>query len=157
MGGCVELIVTGSAPLSSDVFNFMKVVFSCPLREGYGQTETSGPATKTGLWDKQSGHVGGLLPCLKIRLRDIPEMNYLSSDEYPRGEICFKGHNIFRGYFKEPEKNKEAFDEDGWLRSGDVGEIKPDGSITIIDRAKNLFKLSQGEYISPEKLEGVYS
>lgn len=135
----------------------MKIVFGCPLREGYGQTETCGPATTTHSWDFNVGHVGGPMPCMSIRLRDIPEMGYLSTNELPRGEICFRGANVFRGYYKSPDKTAEAFDEEGWLKSGDVGEVREDGSIRIIDRAKNLFKLSQGEYIAPEKLEGVYS
>lgn len=96
------------------------------------------------------------MPSIKIRLKDIPEMNYFSTDENPRGEVCFYGPGVFRGYYKAADKNKEAFDEEGWLRSGDVGLIFPNGSIKIIDRAKNIFKLSQGEYIAPEKLENVY-
>ena len=149
-------MATGSAPISMDVLNFLKVAFCCPILEGYGQTESTAASCVTMPDDPIAGHVGGPLPCMKIRLRDIPEMGYLSNDTpNPRGEICFKGPAVFKGYFQNPEKNKEAI-IDGWLQTGDVGVILPNGAVKIIDRAKNIFKLSQGEYIAPEKLENVY-
>lgn len=82
-------------------------------------------------------------------------MGYLSSDNPPKGEVCFWGPSIMSGYYKNPEKTAEAFHND-WLCSGDVGMIQENMAIKIIDRAKNIFKLSQGEYIAPEKLENVY-
>ena len=66
------------------------------------------------------------------------------------------GPSIMKGYFKNPEKTAEALTPDSWLMSGDVGAILPNGALKIIDRAKNIFKLSQGEYIAPEKLEQIY-
>ena len=82
-------------------------------------------------------------------------MGYLSTDNPPKGEICFWGPSIMKAYYKNPEKTAEAFHND-WLLSGDVGMVKENCAIKIIDRAKNIFKLSQGEYIAPEKLENVY-
>jgi len=156
LGGRVKMMVTGSAPISADVLNFLKCCFCAPIHEGYGQTESTAASCVTSAFDPVAGHVGGPLSCLKIRLREIPEMGYLASDPNPRGEICYKGNSIFRGYFKNAEKTAEALSSDGWLASGDVGMVMPNGSVKIIDRAKNIFKLSHGEYIAPEKLENVY-
>ena len=66
-----------------------------------------------------------------------------------------KGLCVFKGYYKRPDKTAECFEADGWFTSGDVGQIYPNGSIKIIDRSKNIFKLSQGEYIAPEKIENI--
>lgn len=156
LGGRVRRMLTGSAPINPDTLDFLKVCFCCPIHEGYGQTESCAASCLTSGLDSKAGHVGGPLSCIRIRLRDIPEMEYLSTDENPRGEICYQGNSIFKGYFKNPDKTKEALSEDGWLHSGDVGMILPNGSIRIIDRAKNIFKLAQGEYVAPEKLENVY-
>jgi long-chain acyl-CoA synthetase len=148
---------TGSAPIDLNVLAFLKICFCCPVFEGYGLTETSGITTITEANDPIAGHVGGPVKIAKLRLRDVPEMNYYSTDKpYPRGEVQMKGVNITSGYYKREDKNSEAFDNEGWFCSGDVGMIYPNGSLKIIDRAKNIFKLSQGEYIAPEKLENVY-
>lgn len=142
MGGNVTKMVTASAPLASDVLNFLRIAFCCDLREGYGMTETAGASCATFEGDPVAGHVGGPLAQVKLRLRDIPEMNYLHSNNPPKGEVCFWGPSNMSGYFKNPEKTKEARSADGWIFSGDVCRVNPDMSISIIDRAKNIFKLS---------------
>ena len=156
LGGKVRFALTASAPISGDVLEFLKIALCCPILEGYGMSETCGAATITDANDPVCGHVGCPIKAMKIRLKDLPEMEYLSTDKpYPRGEICMQGTMIFNGYFQRPDKTKETI-IDGWLHSGDVGQIYPNGSIKIIDRSKNIFKLSQGEYLAPEKLENAY-
>lgn len=104
-------MITASAPIEQDVLKTLKVCFSCPFLEGYGLTETSGGSSVTFPNDPNAGHVGGPLPCVKWRLMDLPEMNYLSTDKpYPRGELCMKGTTVFSGYYKRQDKTKEAFD-----------------------------------------------
>lgn len=118
-------------------------------------TETTGGSILTMPGDNKTGHVGGPVANCKVRLRDIPESGYLSTDVPARGEICFAGSSIMTGYFNEPQKTAEAV-INGWMHSGDVGIVHANGQIQVIDRVKNIFKLSQGEYISPEKIENVF-
>jgi len=154
LGGRVRLIITGSAPISDEVYRFLKICFCCPVIQGYGLTETSAGGTVTLGSDVTFGNVGGPVPSCEIRLRDVPDMNYFAAQG--RGEICFRGGNVFSGYFKDEEKTKEAFDADGFFLTGDIGRWNENGSLSIIDRKKNIFKLSQGEYVAVEYIESIY-
>nr|XP_009677427.1 PREDICTED: long-chain-fatty-acid--CoA ligase 6 [Struthio camelus australis] len=131
-----------------------KSLFLCQVYEGYGQTECTAGCTFTTPGDWTSGHVGAPLPCNLIRLKDVEELNYFASKG--EGEICVKGPNVFKGYLKDEEKTTEALDEEGWLHTGDIGKWLPNGTLKIIDRKKHIFKLAQGEYIAPEKIENIY-
>ncbi|KAL4469388.1 hypothetical protein ABPG74_004641 [Tetrahymena malaccensis] len=162
-GGKIRIVASGSAPISQEVLDFFKIVLQCPVYEGYGQTEGTGFQFCTSKYDmNSSGYVGGVGPQLEMKLIDVPEMNYFSTDKnekgenIPRGEICVRGNSLFPGYYKDEEKTKEAIDNQGWLHSGDIGLLLPNGSLKIIDRRKNIFKLSQGEYVAPEKVENIY-
>ncbi|KAM9232904.1 long-chain-fatty-acid--CoA ligase 5 [Leptosomus discolor] len=154
MGGRVRVMVTGAAPISPSVLTFLRATLGCQIFEAYGQTECSAGCTFSMPGDWTTGHVGAPLACNIIKLDDVEEMNYFSSNN--EGEVCIKGTNVFKGYLKDPEKTAEAIDKDGWLHTGDIGKWLPNGTLKIIDRKKNIFKLAQGEYIAPEKIENVY-
>jgi len=158
LGGRVRLMSSGASPLSSDVMEFLRICFGGEIFEGYGMTETSCVISTMDIGDKLIGHVGSPNPACEVKLVDVPEMNYTSEDQpYPRGEICARGPIIFRGYYKDEVQTREVIDEDGWLHTGDIGLWLPGGRLKIIDRKKNIFKLAQGEYIAPEKIENVYA
>jgi len=156
LGGEVKVMLVGSAPLSAEVMDFMRIAFSCEIFEGYGSTETVGCISLTRRNETEAGNNGVPWPCCELKLRDIPEMNYSSEDKpYPRGEIMVKGPNVFKEYFKMPEVTAETKDEEGWCHTGDIGMWDEKGRLKIIDRVKNIFKLAQGEYVAPEKIENV--
>ncbi|XP_006872996.1 PREDICTED: long-chain-fatty-acid--CoA ligase 6 isoform X4 [Chrysochloris asiatica] len=154
LGGCVRMIVTGAAPASPAVLAFLRAALGCQVYEGYGQTECTAGCTFTTPGDWTSGHVGAPLPCNHIKLVDVEELNYWTYNG--EGEICVRGPNVFKGYLKDKEKTKEALDSDGWLHTGDIGKWLPAGTLKIIDRKKHIFKLAQGEYVAPEKIENIY-
>lgn len=154
-GGRVQAFFCGSAPLAKDLAEDIKIIFSLPIIEGYGMTECTGACTVSHFNDTSNESAGGCVKTTKIKLIDVPEMKYYSKDL--TGEICMKGPNIFKGYFNNPDETKKAIDSDGWLHSGDIGRIEPNThGLKVIDRVKELFKLSQGEYIAPSKLESIY-
>jgi len=104
--------------------------------------------------DKAFSQVGPPLSCCEVKLVSVPDLEYKVEDN--KGEICIRGYNISSGYYKDEEKTKEDFDEEGWFHTGDIGHWNDNGTLSIIDRKKNIFKLSQGEYIQAEVLEGLY-
>ncbi|KAE8725231.1 Long chain acyl-CoA synthetase 7, peroxisomal [Hibiscus syriacus] len=133
LGGRVRIMGSGASPLSPDVADFLRVGLEATSIQtgntGYGMTETSCIITLMDVGDITIGHVGSPCAGCEVKLVDVPEMNYTSEDDpYPRGEIV-----------------REVFDDD-WFHTGDIGLWK-----------KNIFKLAQGEYIAPEKIENVYA
>lgn len=161
-GGRVRVILVGSAPLPRDVITDCKLLLCCPIVEGYGLTELHGASNASYIKDTRNLNVGGILRNLRLKLIDQKELNYHSKTTIdgklsPTGEICFKGPTVFKGYFRDIENTKKMIDSEGWLHTGDVGRIDPiNNGIAIIDRVKEIFKLSQGEYIAPVKLEGRF-
>lgn len=166
LGGNCRLIVIASAPIERDVVEILKVCLCAPIILGYGQTEVCGAAFISSCYDSHANHVGGPIKCLEIQLSDVQELNYsvnnrnASTGELePTGEILMRGPIVFKGYLNDEKNTSESFDKEGWLLTGDVGVILTGNgnAIRLIDRVKSIFKLSQGEYIAPEKIENILS
>lgn len=164
MGNNCKVLVSAGAPISVDLVQFIKVCFCVNVIEGYGQTESCGAVCISSNEDTVPGHLGGLIKSVEAKLIDVSELNYRSKDinpvtkiPQPRGELCIRGPIVFKEYLNDPKNTKESFDEDGWLHSGDVAIILTNhgNAIKVIDRVKSMFKLSQGEYIAPDKIENT--
>jgi long-chain acyl-CoA synthetase len=145
---------TVAAPISTEIYTFFKIALGVDIIDVYGMTELSGGAIMSRWGDRDLEYRGGITPVSKIRLKDLPELNYSSSDKpYPRGEIQFQGITSFGGYYKNKEKTLKTIEYDTeedekngtrnfWISTGDVGMILPNGAVKIIDRTKNILKLS---------------
>ncbi|BFZ61023.1 medium-chain fatty acid-CoA ligase faa2 [Saitoella coloradoensis] len=156
LGGRVRLVVTGSAPIARDLLQFLRAALACDVVEGYGLTESMAGAVVGLPGDCKPGHVGPPIPTVEVCLQDVPSMGYSAKDSpNPRGEMLLRGPLIFKEYFKDEKKTKEAIDEDGWFHTGDICEVDSLGRFYIIDRVKNFFKLAQGEYVSGERIENT--
>lgn len=172
LGERVTMALTGSAPLSPDIQKFMQTAFNCPVRQGYGLTETCACATLASLLDNTVKDVGPPQASAVIRLADWPEGGYLNSDinrpdiGMPRGEVLVGGPIVAVGYLVDEDdpdpdivnKNQTDFisiDGMRYFRSGDIGQITSRGTLQIIDRKKDLWKGPQGEYVALSKVESV--
>ncbi|KAH9890055.1 acetyl-CoA synthetase-like protein [Cubamyces lactineus] len=158
LGGRLKVVACGSAPLSANIAEFLKVALLADFCEGYGMTENSGCCTTGWPHDPTSGGaVGSPVATAEIKLVDVPELGYRATDQpFPRGELCMRGAQRFHGYYKDPAKTKETIDEEGWLHTGDIATLDDHGRFRIIDRVKNIMKLAQGEYVALEHVENVY-
>jgi long-chain acyl-CoA synthetase len=156
-GGKLVFALSGGAPIAYETQEFLSVTL-CQIIQGYGMTESCGTLCVQPIREKSVyGLVGAPFPSVELKL--VAAMGYEPNPTDPsippRGEIWARGKNIMKGYFKQPELTAEAM-QDGWLMTGDIGEWRPDGSLAIIDRKKNLVKLSHGEYVAIEKMEAQY-
>jgi len=158
LGGRLICVVSGGAAVDPALAEWIMAAFNVPIVQGYGLTETFA-AICVQHHDAMNdpGAVGPPVMGVTVRLEDIPDMDYYTESNRPRGEILIKAPQLMSRYYKAPEKTREVMTEDGFFHTGDIGELLEDGEVKIIDRKKNLFKLAQGEYIAIEYLESVYS
>lgn len=153
----VTHMISGSAPIDPSLHQFLRAVLGNNFMQGYGLTETYAVSLVQVSDDVSAGNCGGACPVNELCLSSVPEMDYLVTDRpQPRGELLIRGNSLFSGYFKNEEETKKAILPDGWFRTGDICTVDAKGRFQIIDRVKNILKLAQGEYVSPERLENVY-
>ncbi|NOY26105.1 MAG: long-chain fatty acid--CoA ligase [Oligoflexia bacterium] len=140
-GGNLKCFISGSAPLSRDISEFFHAA-GVLILEGYGLTESSAASFVNRLDAYKFGTVGQAVPGVDIKIDPAD------------GEILLGGRGIMRGYYKLADVSAETLSEDGWLRTGDIGELDSQGFLKITDRKKNLIKTSGGKYVAPQALEG---
>ncbi len=141
LGGNVRLMVSGASALAREIlelFHAMEIL----ILEGYGLTETTPALTINRPDDFKFGTVGKPIPGCELMIA-------------PDGEIYAKGPNVAQGYYKRPKETAEAWDEDGWFHTGDIGEFDSEGFLRITDRKKDLIKTSGGKYVAPQKIENL--
>ncbi|CAM3992515.1 long-chain fatty acid--CoA ligase [Kibdelosporangium persicum] len=137
----VRVPVSGAAPIAPQVLEYLWAI-GIPVREGYGQTENTAICTLTPAGDVRLGTVGRALPGVEVRI---------ASD----GEILTRSAGVFLGYLDDPAATAATVDADGWLHTGDVGELSDDGFLTITDRKKDIIITAGGKNISPSEIENL--
>jgi long-chain acyl-CoA synthetase len=140
-GGRVKLALSGAAPIDTEILEFFHAAGIWVL-EGYGMTETCAVETLNTIEHHRFGTVGRPLPVCELKIADD-------------GEVLMRGPNIFKGYYNNPEATAETLNADGWLHSGDLGEIDADGYLSITGRKKDLIITSSGKNISPSNIENA--
>jgi len=144
VGGKLERLVTGGAPLSAKI-GWMMELLGFVVVEGYGLTESTAVACVNPPYPvgaAKIGTVGPPLPGTKLKLS-------------PEGEVLIRGPSIMKGYYRNPQASADALDPEGWLRSGDIGEIDRDGFLRITDRKKDIIITAGGKNVAPQNLENA--
>lgn len=140
MGGHVETFISGGAPLGRELAEWYAAV-GIRIHEGYGLTETSPVIGVNNPVDHRIGTVGKILSNIEVRIAED-------------GEILVRGPSVFKGYWNRPEETKAALN-DGWFKTGDIGNVDEDGFLSVTDRKKDLIKTSGGKFIAPQPIENA--
>lgn len=154
-GGRLRIAFSGGGPISQETVKFISYAVT-PMISGYGLTETSamGCIQDPFSWDPTA--LGDIPGSVEIKLVDFPDAGYYAKNDPPQGEVWIRGAPVTEGYWDNEDETKEALTDDGWFKTGDIGEFNKNGHLRLIDRKKNLVKTLNGEYIALEKLESTY-